>query len=112
MAMVQTSNGSAVPSWLVEILPQWFLDRPAFTEAAFAASKAFMHANVIIVTGCYGFALAAGKGNSIPDFIGYVAANWQGPFLMYIFGGGIAVSNGKNAFQKAGASEAGKLPAV
>ena len=39
---VQSAN-SALPQWLREVLPKWWLDRPAFTEMAWAIIVAFSH---------------------------------------------------------------------
>lgn len=33
---VPVTSGSALPAWLSEILPKWFLSRPIFTEALWA----------------------------------------------------------------------------
>lgn len=45
---------SGVPKWVQEILPQWFLDRPAFTEAVFAAAKSLSFGALVWASTAYG----------------------------------------------------------
>ena len=48
--------GSAVPAWLQQILPQFFLDRPAFTEALYTALRSFFFSSIPIFTTLAGIA--------------------------------------------------------
>lgn len=95
------NDGSAIPDWLAQVLPKWFTTRPAFTEAAYAFALSLFHSTGVILAGCYGFATAQGHADSISDFIAYALANWQGPTLMFVFGGGVAYQRGVTAHAKA-----------
>lgn len=99
------SPGTAVPAWLLQILPKWFLDRPAFTEAAYAALVSMTYSTVPIVGAIYGVAVSQGHGGSLGDFANFIGANWFGLIMGYLFGTGIAGVRGKQAAAKATASE-------
>jgi hypothetical protein len=45
---------SGVPPALQEILPKWFLDRPAFTELAYATAKSAVFGGLILVAQHFG----------------------------------------------------------
>lgn len=97
-------NGSAIPAWVQQVLPQWFLDRPAFTEAVYAFILSFALSAGGIISTLYGVAAAQGKATDIGTFAQFVLANWSGAALGFIFGGGAASYRAKEAGKKAAAA--------
>lgn len=93
---------SGVPAWLQEILPQWFIKRPAFTEAVYATFKSGLLGMSILLIG-------AAQDGSFAKFGGTIA--WVGDhWWALIVAGGVAALRGKEAHSKASIATSMKGP--
>jgi len=104
------NSGSAVPAWLQAILPKWFTDRPAFTEALWAGSVSFVYASAPIFGAIYGVANSQGMGDTLPHFLAFLHNEWFGILMGYVFGGGVAGIRAKQAASKAAAAPPNPTP--
>jgi hypothetical protein len=94
--------GSAMPQWLQEVLPQWFKDRPALTEAAYAFSVSSSHVAITVGAMIYGNAVSAGvQADDVAGVVVYGAHHWLSPLMGLIVGGTIATTRGLQARSKA-----------
>lgn len=99
-------QGTALPPWLQQILPKWFCDRPAFTEALYAFIVSFVYASVPIIFALYGAAVSAGvPANDFLAFLSWLGHNWWALLMGYIGGGGIAGIRARQANAKANAQQ-------
>jgi hypothetical protein len=74
-------------------LPKCFIDRPAFTEAAYAATKAGLYGACLNVAD----AGADGAFASVPSFFAWLGGHWIGVALAAYF----AITRGQDAHAKA-----------
>ena len=92
--------GSAVPSWVQELLPPFFAARPALTEAIWAFFASLAHSSYIIIGMVV--ALAIGDGvTTVDGFFSWLPAHWFVPVAGYLIGGGTASSSAVHAHNKA-----------
>lgn len=83
---------SAVPLWLQQILPKYFLDRPAFTEAAYAFCKAGLYGASINI----GDAASDAAFTTFPAFIRWFGTHW----FMVAIAAYLAITRGQEAHAK------------
>lgn len=96
-------NGTALPAWLLQILPQWFLDRPAFTEATFASFMVLLRgAGTILwaLWAAYTVIVPDAKDQNLDGYLVLVKGSWFSAAVPIIW----AYFNGKNAHTKAAAA--------
>lgn len=74
--------GSAVPAWLQEILPPFFIARPALTEALWAAAVAVVKSAITVLSSLWAgyYALAQLKGFDVTP-VGYWHVIQHGWFI-------------------------------
>lgn len=97
-------QGTAVPKWTSELLPKFFCDRPALTEALWAAFISLQHSTYMV----FGLVAADAMGDGVTTlgaFIAWLPAHWFVPVVGYVIGGYTARQRAKEAGDKAIAAE-------
>ena len=94
-AILPSVSGSAIPPWLSQALPAWFLARPATTEALWAASVAFGKSAVtVLYTLWVGYSVLTPSSElSLIGYLAVIKAGWfavAAPVLWGYYNGGIA----------------------
>ena len=91
---------SALPAALQQVLPKWFLDRPALTEALYAAGVSATYTAISAVSILFGAAAQDGQVGSFGQFLAYASTHWFGALVGLIF----PAIRGSQAFTKAAAN--------
>jgi hypothetical protein len=92
------NNGSAVPKFIEENLPKYFLDRPATTEALWAGAKSLGHTLGVSAVAFFAAADTIGADENIGTLLAFLTHFHFLPVLIAAIFPALA---SKNAFNKA-----------
>lgn len=75
--------GTAVPEWVLQVLPQWFLARPAFTEAAWATLVSLRNWGTTVF--CTLYIAASADGQTGMAFFPWLWCHGAGSLVGFLF---------------------------